>query len=213
MKQKAARSREVPIGGRAIFNGMSLSHHCSQLCLWEAKEQEQGIQGMTLRGILRLLLLQKLEEHRSGNIGATSPDTSRPTLPMCTSSRPSRQAPDIVQIHSGSNSGREPRPRLMTPIQADPGAAPQLQIEFPDSVTCANQPAPAHHHLAAQPFVLQFSLALPLSAFLMQLSRNPLISIAPNEQSLPPLFWCRGSNCATYCPPRQTQRCCDKAVF
>ena len=193
--QKAAR-RELPIGGRAIFNGMSLSHHCSQVPVGT-----QGTRAGNSRhdiAILRLLLLlQKLElEHRSGNIGATSPDTSRPTLPMCTSSRPSRQAPDIVQIHSGSNSGRQPRPRLMTPgcspsrqIQAQP--APQLQIEFPDSVTCANQPAPAHHHLAEQPFVLQFSLALPQSPFLMQLSRNPLISIAPNEQSLPPLFWWR----------------------
>ena len=127
----------------------------------------------------RLEVLQKLEEEqRSGNIGATSPDTSRPNLPMCSSSRPSRQA-DILQILE-ANSGREPRPRLLTPPH--PTRAPIAdRISRLSHVPTSRA---AQDHLAGEPFVLQFSLALPLSPFLMQLSRNPLISIAPNEQSL-----------------------------
>ena len=128
----------------------------------------------------RLEVLQKLEEEqRSGNIGATSPDTSRPNLPMCSSSRPSRQA-DILQILE-ANSGREPRPRLLTPPH--PTRAPIAdRISRLSHVPTSRA---AQDHLAGEPFVLQFSLALPyLSPFLMQLSRNPLISIAPNERSL-----------------------------
>ena len=127
------------------------------------------------------MLLQKLEEQQSGNIGATSPDTSRPNLPMCSSSRPSRQA-DILQILE-ANSGREPRPRLLTPpCSLHPTRAPIADRISRLSHVPTSQAA--QDHLAGEPFVLQFSLALLLSPFLMQLSRNPLISIAPNERSL-----------------------------
>ena len=135
---------------------MSLSHHCSQVPVGTQGTRAVGGNSRHDIAILRLfLLLQKL--HRSGNIGATSPDTSRPNLPMCSSSRPSRQA-DILQILE-ANSGREPRPRLLTPPH--PSRAPIAdRISRLSHVPTSRA---AQDHLAGEPFVLQFSLALPLS--------------------------------------------------
>ena len=95
---------------RPIFNGMSLSHHCSQVAVGT-----QGTRAGNSRhhdiAILRLLLQKLEEEHQSGNIGhlkAHPPHVHQ--LPPVTSGA------DIPQILQEANSGREPRPRLLTPI-------------------------------------------------------------------------------------------------
>ena len=158
---------------RPIFNGMSLSHHCSQVAVGT-----QGTRAGNSRhdiAILRLLLQKLEEEHRSGNIGhlkARPPHVHQ--LPPVTSGA------DILQILGSQfwEGAQTSPPDTTSPSHVQ--LWPQLQIEFPDCHMCQPGP-PAQDHLA-RPFVLQFSLALPLSPFLMQLSRNPLISIAPNEQ-------------------------------
>ena len=154
---------------------MSLSHHCSQVPVGTQGTRAVGGNSRHDIAILRLfLLLQKL--HRSGNIGATSPDTSRPNLPMCSSSRPSRQA-DILQILE-ANSGREPRPRLLTPPH--PTRAPIAdRISRLSHVPTRRLPRTiwSGSHLSCN-----LVWRCPPSTFLMQQSHAPLISIAPNEQ-------------------------------
>ena len=99
--------------------------------LWEPKEQEQGIEGTTLRSS------DCCSRSWRRSIGAVISDTSRPSLPMCTSSRPSRQGL-ISSRYSAANSGREPRPRLLTPPPHPTySSGPNCRSNF-QTVTCAN---------------------------------------------------------------------------
>lgn len=146
-------------------------------CLWEPKEQEQGIRGTTLRGASDCWCSRSWKSS-GAVISAQHPRTPQgPTSPCAAA--PARHVRLISSRYSKPILGGSPDPPPDTPSSHQ---SPNCRSNF-QTVTCAKQAA-AQDHLVGEPFVLQFSLALPLSPFLMQLSRNPLISIAPNEQSL-----------------------------
>ena len=122
---------------------MSLSHHCSQVPVG-TQGTRAGNSRHDIASSFRLEVLQKLEEEqRSGNIGATSPDTSRPNLPMCSSSRPSRQAlissryfkPIPPDTSSQFWEGAQTPPPDTPSSQQSPNCRSNFQ-----TVTCANQP-------------------------------------------------------------------------
>lgn len=142
-RQKAAEPGSSNWWWSAIFNGMSLSHHCSQVPV--------GVRGTRAENaghdIVAILKLPKCCCSRSRSSGAvisslTSWDTSRPTLPMlCTSSRHRLISSRYIHHSNSGIQGRQDRPPPDTP-------APQLQIKFPDCHKRQPEPGPAHHHLA-----------------------------------------------------------------
>ena len=172
-------------------------------CLWEPKEQEQGIRGTTLRGASDWRCSRSWRKSSGAVISAQHPRTPQgPTSPCAAA--PARHVRLISSRYSKPILGGSPDPASWHPLIPP---EPQLQIEFPDCHMC--QPAglprtiwPGSH--------LSCNLVwrCPISSL-------PHVTIAQSFNQHRPK-WAElttsggGSNCATYCPPDNKPR--DAAI-